>query len=200
MSCAAVNILAITAEDSGPRAAAYLKFAQTTLDKWVKNLVDHGNLPESAARQLHDELAGSWAKARDHYAENGIEPHRLGDNPAYWPGVVDRDLFKSVGRDDWWAQYYAPFSDSAHGSVSSMQAALRQAFAGRLDSGPRDVDAVLVLSASSDLLIQAFTALNNYFGTDAGDLLEEFNRLLNTELAQIAHRDGRPKENELTTQ
>jgi hypothetical protein len=190
MSCDAVMILVIAEKDSGPRAAAYLEFALATLDKWVKNLVDHGNLPEEASKRIGAEAAESWTRILDHYAKQGSKSQRIGANPGYWAGVTDRELFQAVGKEDWWAQYYAPFSDSAHASVSSMQSALRLASRRRLDSGARDKDGLLVLAASSDLLIQAFVVLNRHFGKDTGDLFEELNRRFNEAIGRAAEREA----------
>jgi len=190
MSCDAVTILVIADKDSGPRAAAYLGFAQATLYKWVKNLVGHGNLSEEAAKRIGEGAAESWTRILDHYAKQGSKPQRIGANPGYWAGVTDRELFQAAGKEDWWAQYYAPFSDSAHGSVSSIQSALRLASVGRLDSGARDQDGLLVLAASSDLLIQAFAVLNRHFGNDTGDLFEDLNRRFNEAMGRSAEREA----------
>lgn len=98
MSCAVVNILTITEEQSDRRSLAFLEYVQHVRRRWLRHDIEQGVCSQDEANTIAAEADDHERRVVLEYSANGVEAARLGDNPGYWSGLPDRHQFNRVGQ------------------------------------------------------------------------------------------------------
>ena len=153
MVSAGVNVLAILRSDRDAVALQYLLYSAHRREVYLTNFVNNGLLTPEKRVAYDGEAAELDARVLQEYRAKGIEPRQLGGNRTdTWSGLSDRALFEYAEASPWYEIHYSPLSDGAHVSVAAISHELDGMGSGRIATGPRWSDPLLLISTSVDVI------------------------------------------------
>lgn len=167
MTVTCASLVALIDDESDGRALQFLKHSQVLRRKKIDGYVAQDMVSAEEANAWDAKLREGEEKLLADYAAHGITPAPLGDSDMYWHGIGETALFERMKADRWIDLFYRPFSEEAHGAVSTLADALH-ALTGRrpITLGPTFSDPRIVIGASFETIAQALDQINRHFELD----------------------------------
>jgi hypothetical protein len=189
------DLLFIRQAEPDRRALLHALYSQKRRRIAEKGRVKHGFLSQADYDRWDADQTRKEEESLQHSSKGKLEPaEKIGDGPT-WTGLKDFEIFRLVGRGDFYDLFYVPFSDAVHGNIMGARQEVIQAKTGLISVGPRFPGRILgwVVQASADALIVGLRQVDQQFAltveTKIDPLQREVLDALNLYAASKSFRD-----------
>lgn len=159
------DLLFIRQAEPDRRALLHALYSQKRRRTAEKGRVKHGFLTQADYDRWDTDQTKKEEEALKGFLKGKLEPaEKMGDGPT-WTGLKDLEVFRLVGRGDFYDLFYVPFSDAVHGNIMGARQEVIQAKTGLISVGPRFPGRILgwVVQASADALIVGLRQIDQQF-------------------------------------